>query len=120
MYGSTFSSAQRVRKSSVPKALVSGGPTIGVATTNNLDDTALSQTLETALSIARWLRVTSEQGNGPIHLLGFSYGGFLVYAAAGEDTRRPGNLRNIKGIIPVDGTAFKAVPGSTVLAPSPW
>jgi hypothetical protein len=66
-----------------------------------------------ALSIARYLRVNSEQGNGPIHLLGFSYGGFLLYAAAGEDTRRPGNLRNVKGIIPVDGSAFKAIPGST-------
>jgi pimeloyl-ACP methyl ester carboxylesterase len=69
--------------------------------------------IQIAMSIARWLRATSEQGNGPIHLLGFSYGGFLVYAAAGEDTKRPGNLRDIKGIIPVDGTSFKAVPGST-------
>ncbi|MFO7695004.1 MAG: hypothetical protein R6V57_18120 [Vicinamibacterales bacterium] len=67
---------------------------------------------QVALSIARYLRVISEQGNGPIHLLGFSYGGFLLYAAAGEDTQRPGNLRNVKGIIPVDGTSFKAVPGS--------
>ena len=68
--------------------------------------------VQTALSIARWLRVRSEQGNGPVHLLGFSYGGFLVYAAAGNDTQRPGNLHNIKGIVPVDGTSFKAVPGS--------
>ena len=68
---------------------------------------------QVAMSIARYLRVNSEQGNGPIHLLGFSYGGFLLYAAAGQDTQRPGNLRNVKGIIPVDGTSFKAVPGST-------
>ena len=66
-----------------------------------------------ALSIARYLRATSEQGNGPIHLLGFSYGGFLVYAAAAEDTQFPGNLRNIKGIIPVDGGSFKQPMGST-------
>ena len=68
--------------------------------------------VQTALSIARWLRVTSEQGNGPMHLLGFSYGGLLVYAAAAEDTQRPGNLRNIKGLIPVDGTPIKVPPGS--------
>jgi pimeloyl-ACP methyl ester carboxylesterase len=67
---------------------------------------------QTALSIARWLRVTSEQGNGPIHMLGFSYGGLVVYAAASEDTQRPGNLRNIKGLIPVDGTPIKVPPGS--------
>jgi pimeloyl-ACP methyl ester carboxylesterase len=68
--------------------------------------------VQTALSIARWLRVTSEQGNDPMHLLGFSYGGLLVYAAAAEDTQRPGNLRNIKGLIPVDGTPIKVQPGS--------
>lgn len=69
--------------------------------------------VQTALSIARWLRVTSKQGNGPIHLLGFSYGGLLVYAAASADTQRPGNLRNIKGLIPVDGTPVKVPPGGT-------
>ena len=68
--------------------------------------------VQTALSIARWLRVTSEQGIDPMHLLGFSYGGLLVYAAAAEDTQRPGNLRNIKGLIPVDGTPIKVPPGS--------
>jgi pimeloyl-ACP methyl ester carboxylesterase len=68
--------------------------------------------VHTALSIARWLRVTSEQGNGPIHLLGFSYGGLVVYAAASEDTQHPGNLRNIKGIVPVDGTPVRQVMGS--------
>jgi pimeloyl-ACP methyl ester carboxylesterase len=65
-----------------------------------------------ALSVARFLRVNSEQGNGPIHILGFSYGGFLVYAAAAEDSQNPGNLRNIKGIVTVDGTAFKQPMGS--------
>ena len=65
-----------------------------------------------ALSVARYLRVNSEQGVGPIHLLGFSYGGFLVYAAAAEDSRNPGNLRNIKGIVPVEGSAFKQPMGS--------
>ena len=65
-----------------------------------------------ALSVARFLRVNSEQGNGPIHILGFSYGGFLVYAAAAEDSQNPGNLRNIKGIVTVDGSAFKQPMGS--------
>jgi pimeloyl-ACP methyl ester carboxylesterase len=68
---------------------------------------------EIALSIARWMRAASGQGIGPIHLLGFSYGGFLVYAVASEDTRLPGALKNVKGIIPVDGANFKAIPGST-------
>ena len=68
--------------------------------------------VQAALSIARWLRVMSMQGTGPMHLLGFSYGGLLVYAAAAEDTQRPGHLRNIKGIIPVDGTPIKVAPGS--------
>ena len=62
---------------------------------------------QTALSIARWIRATSGQGAGPMHVLGFSYGGFLVYAIASEDTQRPGNLKNVKGIIPVDGNPFK-------------
>ena len=60
-----------------------------------------------ALSIARWLRAQSGQGAGPINILGFSYGGFLVYSAASEDTQRPGNLKNLKGLITVDGGAFK-------------
>ena len=69
--------------------------------------------LHIALSVARFLRANSEQGNGPIHILGFSYGGFLAYAAAAEDSQNPGNLRNIKGIVTVDGSAFKQPMGST-------
>jgi hypothetical protein len=66
-----------------------------------------------ALSIARWLRVTSGQGNGPVHVLGFSYGGPVVYGAASEDTRNPGNLRNVKGIVTVDGAPVRLPPGSS-------
>jgi dienelactone hydrolase len=62
---------------------------------------------QTALSIARWLRARSGQGAGPMHVLGFSYGGFLVYAIASDDTVRPGNLKNVKGIISIDGNPFK-------------
>lgn len=61
----------------------------------------------TALSVARWLRVRSGQGVGPINLLGFSYGGFLAYAVAAADTQRPGNLKNVKALIAVEGGAFK-------------
>lgn len=68
--------------------------------------------VQAALTQARWLRATSGQGAGPIHLLGFSYGGFLLYAVADDDTQRPGNLKNIKGIIPVDGSGFQGAPGS--------
>ena len=66
-----------------------------------------AQHAEIALSIARWMRVTSGQGIGPIHLLGYSYGPMVVYAVAGEDAQRPGNLRNVKGIITVDGNVIK-------------
>ncbi len=66
-----------------------------------------AQHAEIALSIARWMRVTSDQGIGPIHLLGYSYGPTVAYAVAGEDSQRPGNLRNVKGIITVDGNAIK-------------
>ena len=62
---------------------------------------------EMALTLARWMRSTSGQGAGPIHVMGFSYGGFLVYAVDGEDTQRPGKLKNVKGIIPADGSTFK-------------
>jgi pimeloyl-ACP methyl ester carboxylesterase len=63
--------------------------------------------VRSALSIARSLRALSGQGVGPIHLLGFSYGGFLAFSTASEDTQRPGILKNVKGIIPVEGAAFK-------------
>ncbi len=72
-----------------------------------------------ALSIVRWMRVTSGQGVDPIYVLGFSYGGFLVYAVAGEDTQLPGNLKNVKGIIPVEGTAFKSANPATACAALP-
>jgi pimeloyl-ACP methyl ester carboxylesterase len=63
----------------------------------------------TALSVARWLRVRSGQGVDPINLLGFSYGGFLAYAVAAEDSQRPGNLKNVKGLVAVEGGAFKNI-----------
>lgn len=57
---------------------------------------------ELALSVARRIRTLTGQGNGRLHLLGFSYGVHVAYAVAGEETQRPPGLRNVKGLIPVD------------------
>jgi hypothetical protein len=55
-----------------------------------------------ALSIARLVRGLTGQGFGPLNLLGFSYGAFVAYGAAGRETQQHRILRDIKGIIPVD------------------
>jgi hypothetical protein len=55
-----------------------------------------------ALSIARRVRTLTGLGNGRLHLLGFSYGVYVGYAVAGEETQRPPGRRNVKGLIPVD------------------
>jgi len=55
-----------------------------------------------SMSIARFLRGLTGQGFGRMNLLGFSYGGGIVYAAAGLETQQPRFFRDIKGIIPVD------------------
>jgi len=54
---------------------------------------------EIALSLARQIRGITDQGFGPLHVLGFSYGGFMAYSVAGEETQKPPGLRNVKGII---------------------
>lgn len=55
-----------------------------------------------AMSIARLLRGLTGQGLGTIHLLGYSYGTAVTYAAAGRETQMPSMLRDIRGVIPVD------------------
>lgn len=55
-----------------------------------------------ALSIARLIRGLTGQGFGRIHLLGFSYGVPVAYAAAGRETQQHPVLCDIKGIIPVE------------------
>lgn len=55
-----------------------------------------------AMSIARLIRGLTGQGFGKLNLLGFSYGGFMAYGAAGLETQQHRILRDIKGIIPVD------------------
>ncbi len=52
-----------------------------------------------ALSVARQIRLITDQGFGRLHVLGFSYGGFMAYSIAGEETQKPPGLRNVKGII---------------------
>jgi hypothetical protein len=56
-----------------------------------------------AIGIARLIRGLTGQSFGPMNLLGFSYGVSIAYTAAGQETLRHRFLRNIKGIIPVDG-----------------
>jgi len=57
-----------------------------------------------AMSLARLIRGLTGQGFGKLNLLGFSYGSFVTYAAAGRETQQQQWMRNIKGIIPADGT----------------
>ena len=54
---------------------------------------------EIALSLARQIRGITDQGFGPLHVLGFCYGGMIAYSLTGEETQQPQSSRNIKGII---------------------
>lgn len=56
-----------------------------------------------AMSIARLIRGLSGQGFGRMNLLGFSYGVPVGYAAAGKETQQRPIMRDIKGLITVDG-----------------
>lgn len=55
-----------------------------------------------ALAAARSIRTSTGQGNGRLHLLGFSYGGPVAYGLAGLETQLPPGQRMVKGLIPVD------------------
>lgn len=57
---------------------------------------------EAALSFVRSARVNTGQGNGKLHVLGFSYGGQVAYTLAGAETVQPPGLRNVKGMIVLD------------------
>lgn len=62
-----------------------------------------------ALSLARLIRGATGQGQGKIHLLGFSYGTWVAYPVVNQETQLPHSLRNVKGLIPVDaGVTFAA------------
>lgn len=56
-----------------------------------------------AVSIARLIRGLTKQGFHKMNLLGFSYGNYVVYGAAGHETLIDRVCRDIRGIIPVDG-----------------
>jgi hypothetical protein len=56
-----------------------------------------------AMSFARLVRCISSHNYDKMNLLGFSYGLQLAYGAAGRETQQHPILRNIKGLIPVDG-----------------
>lgn len=55
-----------------------------------------------ALATARSIRVSTGQGNGRLHLLGFSYGGPVGYGVLGLDTQLPPGQRLVKGFVAVD------------------
>jgi hypothetical protein len=61
-----------------------------------------SQHVEIALSLARAMRSATGQSSNRLELLGFSYGGIVTYAVAGQETQEPRSLRNVKGIIILD------------------
>jgi len=61
-----------------------------------------SQHAEIALSLARAIRGATGQSSNRLELLGFSYGGIVTYAVAGEETQEPRSLRNVKGMIILD------------------
>lgn len=55
-----------------------------------------------ALATARSIRRATGQGGGPLHLLGFSYGGPVGYGILGLETELPPGRRMVKGFIAVD------------------
>ncbi len=57
---------------------------------------------ETALSLARQIRLATGQEFGQLNLLGFSWGGLVGYTVVGEETQKPRGLRDVKGLIPLD------------------
>ncbi len=57
-----------------------------------------------ALSLARLIRGATGQSFSRLHLLGFSYGAYVGYALANQETQWPDSLRNVKGLIPLDAS----------------
>jgi hypothetical protein len=55
-----------------------------------------------ALEAAQAIRVATGQGNGRMHVLGFSYGVPVGFGMAGMETRLPPGRRLIKGLIMAD------------------
>lgn len=55
-----------------------------------------------AMASARSIRTSAGQGNGRLHLLGFSYGGPVGYGLLGRETQLPPGQRMVKGFVAVD------------------
>lgn len=55
-----------------------------------------------ALSVAHRIRTLTGQGAGPLHLLGFSYGGWIAYSVAGAEAEQPPGARLVSGLVAVD------------------
>ncbi len=55
-----------------------------------------------ALAVARFSRLLGGSGLDRLHLLGFSRGGGVAYAYAGEESQRPVPLRHVKGMVVAD------------------
>lgn len=55
-----------------------------------------------AMSVARFVRLKTAQGDDRLNLLGFSYGGVIAYVAAAIETQQHPVRRDVAGIIPVD------------------
>lgn len=64
-----------------------------------------------AVSLARLIRASTGQGFGQMPVLGFSYGTFMTYSMANQETQLPKVLRNLNGMVLADwGVTF--APGS--------
>jgi len=68
----------------------------GMSFEQQVDDVAV------ALGIARGVRAVTGAGLGPLHLGGFSRGGFIAYAAAAADAELPAPARQVRSLVPLD------------------
>lgn len=83
--------------------------------TSDFGDMGVVQELDDvgrALVAARAVRVATGSGADRLHLIGFSRGGVLAYAAASLDAARPPLLRQIKGLVALD--VWGAIPPADV------
>lgn len=64
-------------------------------------DTQLGD-LDLALTVARTVRTLTGSGPGRLHLVGFSRGGQLGWALAGEESQRPPALRHVRGLVSIE------------------
>lgn len=67
--------------------------------------------VQKALSVTRWLRVATGQGNGRLHLLGFCSSVGVAFAIAGQEALEPEGRRDVKALIAVDALPKYADPG---------